>query len=519
MTNWNSEEILQELRIRDYLEIARRRMWLIVFITSATFIVATVMAKRLPNVYRSETVILVDPQQIPSNYVAPTVSTSVMDRLSTIRQEVLSPTRLQALAGKLDLYPELRAQGKEDRVIGRMQKSISIEVVDAGGQRLSAFRIAYTSKNPSEAAAVANQLAAAVIDDNLKAREEQFSGTEEFLEGELNDTKKQLEQKEAEMGRLKSTYIMDLPESKEYHLQALSNLRIQLQQSQDTVNRDQQQKVYLQSLLLNTTPTVDLDGEGQGGESASTQGQTQKLETQLAALRSRYGPSYPEVRKLQDQIAQLKAKAATEEQNAPVVEKLVIHTPRNPVLEAQIAKLDQEIDDQTKLQPQLQQQIDFHSSKLEQEPIFEQQIAGSMRDYDTLRQHYNQLLDKKLSAEMATELESRQKGERFLILDQAQIPSHPSGPNRMLFSLAGLFGGLLGGIGLAIFAELSDDSVRNERQAMDIFGKSVLADIPYIMTTQQQHRHRVRIAGAFAATVVGSIAVGVVFGYLGQMFL
>jgi succinoglycan biosynthesis transport protein ExoP len=519
VTNQNSEDILKELRLRDYLRIARRRIWWIVLITSATFIIATVAARRLPNVYRSETVILVDPQQVPSTYVASTVSTSIMDRLSTIRQEVLSPTRLQQLAKKLDLYPELRAQGKGDSIIGKMQKSTSIEVIDAGGQRRSAFRIAYTSRNPSEAAVVANQLAAAFIEDNLKTREEQFAGTQEFLESELNDTKKQLEQKEAEMGRLKSEHVMDLPESKDYHLQSLSSLRIQLQESQDRVNRDQQQKVYLQSLLLNSTPTVDLDAEGNGTQSGRAQGQTQKLETQLSAMRSRYGPNYPEVRKLQDQISALKAKEATEEQGAPIVEKPVLRAPRNPVLEAQITKIDQEIDEQTKLQPQLQQQIDFHASKLEQEPVFEQQVAGSMRDYDTLRQHYNQLLDKKLSAEMATQLESRQKGERFEILDRAQVPSHPSGPNRLLFSLAGLFGGLLGGIGLAIFAELSDNSVRNERDAADIFGMNVLAGIPYVVTQHQLRRNRFRLAGAFVAIVFGSVAMGVVFGYLGQKFL
>ena len=145
------------------------------------------------------------------------------------------------------------------------------------------------------------------------------------------------------------------------------------------------------------------------------------------------------------------------------------------MIDAQLAKLNQEIDEQTKLQGPLQQQIDFHVAKLERVPIFEQQIAGLMRDYDSLRSHYQSLLDKKLSAQMASELETRQKGERFVILDSAPIPDRPFGPNRVLIGLAGLVLGLLGGAALAIAIEMMDIPLKPSQSQSTL--KFVLLDV------------------------------------------
>jgi succinoglycan biosynthesis transport protein ExoP len=507
--------LLAELRLRDYLDIGRRRKGCIILTVTAFLVTTAVAVVRLPNVYRSETTILVDPQQVPSNFVASTVTTSVMDRLSAIRQEIMSPTRLMVLINRLGIYDQLRNQGKEGEIVAKMQRSITIEVVDSGGQKMSAFRIGYAARTPIEAATVATELAATVIKENLTAREQQFSGTADFLDSELQETKKQLETKETELGRIKSVYIMDLPESKQFHLETLSSLRNQLRASQDKVNAAQQQKIYLQSMLVNSNPVVDLDAED-GGTNSPEQTEIGKLETTLSLLLSRYGANHPDVRKVQAQLNELTARAAAEQKDTPPhvdTPKTPRRAARNPVVEAEISKLNEEIQEQTKLQPSLEEQINFHSSKLEQEPIFEQRIAGLMRDYDTLRSHYNSLLDRKLSAEMATQLDERQRGERFVILDPAQVPSQPSAPNRPLTILAGLVVGLVCGTGLAMVVEQADPSVRNEREVTQILQKGVLAGIPFVATTRQTRRHRLLIAGALASTVIGSTGLGFVISH------
>jgi len=515
-TKTTASEPEYRLQIREYLQIAlRHKMW-IVCISLGIAVCVGIVALHLPNVFRAETTILVDPQKVPDSYVPTTVSGSVADRLSTIRQEVMSPTQLAQLAHDLGLYPTLRGKLSEQDLIARMQKSTTIEVVDSGGQRLSAFRIAFVGTDPNQVASVTNRLASIFIERNLKARQSQFDETARFLDDELQETKRQLEEKEHQLSEIKSRYIMDLPESKQYHIEAMNSLRDQLRTSQEQVNRARQGIVYLQSMAGLDAPTVDLDRESNGATSPY-QSQLQTLEAQLKELQLRYGPNFPDVRKLRDQINELKAKAAAEKPTIvspePSVNKSQ-HPVRNPVIEAELSKLDQEISDQLKSQADIQNQIQYHVSKLQQVPVFEQQIAGLGRDYDALRNHYNQLQEKKISAEMASELETHEAGERFVVLDQAVPPGRPFGPNRPLILVGGVIFGLVCGVGAAVLLEMTDETVRHEREAAVIIGKPVLAGIPAIITDQERLRGRLRAASWVAATTASSAAIGIVISRL-----
>ncbi len=498
------------VQFREYLDLVRRRKMWIILCALGIFICVSVVALRLPSIYRAETVILVDPQKVPDSVVPTSVTGSVADRLSTIRQEVMSPTQLGVLVKELNLYPKLRDKVSDQELVARMQKATTIEVVDSGGQRLSAFRIAFTDADPKQVAPVANRLASLFIERNLKARQQRFNGTSQFLETELESTKRQLEEKERLVNEVRSRYIMDLPESKQYHLEAMNNLRDQLRTSQDQVNRDRQSMVYLQSMAGLTAPTIDLDQQGTAAKSPY-QAQLQKLDMQLKEMEVRYGPNYPDVRKLRKEISQLKAKADSEK---PVEEASASQAStdtrqvHNPVVEAEVNKLKQDIDDQTKAQAELQTQIQYHVSKLQQVPVFEEQIAGLMRDYDALRNHYNDLQGKRLSAQMAGELETHQAGERFEVLDAAIPPEGPAGPKRGIMIVGGLFLGLMCGIGVAFLVEISDESVRHEREAAQIFGKPVLAGIPKITSDQERTWALWRMASLTAGTAVAAVAFG-----------
>jgi polysaccharide biosynthesis transport protein len=499
-------------QIREYLDLARRRKLWIILLTLGISICITVVALRLPSIYRAETVIQVDPQKVPDSVVPTSVSGTVADRLSTIRQQVMSPTQLGLLIKEMNLYPGLRDKVSEQELVSRMQRSTFIDVADSGGQRLSTFHIAFSDTDRDQVARVANRLASLFIERNLEARQRHFTGTSQFLETELQETKHQLEEKERLLQDVKSRYIMDLPESKQYHLEAMNTLRDQLRTSQDQVNRDRQSKVYIQSMAGMSTQTIDLDQQANVSKSPY-QAQLQKLENQLKDMQVRYGPNYPDVRKLQNDINQLKAKSESEKTATDTLDPQVstpTHQTHNPVVEAEVNKLDQDIEDQTKVQAELEKQIQYHVGKLQQVPVFEQQIAGLMRDYDTIRNHYNQLQAKKLDAAMAGEMETHEAGERFEVLDPAVSPDGPAGPRRGIMIIGGLFFGLMCGIGVAFLVEVSDESVRHEREAAQIFGKPVLAGIPKITSDKEHARALWRVASLTAGTAVAAVAFGLV---------
>jgi polysaccharide chain length determinant protein (PEP-CTERM system associated) len=492
--------------------------------------------RQLPNVYTSETLILVDPQKVPENYVKPTVTGDVRNRLGTLSQQILSATRLQKIIESVNLYPEERKTLPREELISRVRRDISVSIVSdfGGSQDLQAFRIGFSSTSPNVAAQVANELASLFIEENLKAREQQATGTTEFLQNQLLESRKTLEGQEARLKEFKLKHIGELPEHQAADLQILGQLQSQLQLTSESLHRAEQQKNYVQSLMVSqsSAPVVDLD-ETQPrpavrSESARppAKSQAQILEARLETLLTRYNENHPEVKRLKAQIAAEKKKADT--QTAVVTESKPEAAPAevamakpegapaapkrfaNPVLTAQVRSLEEEITKYKAEQQRLIKMSQQYQEKLEAIPIREQEMTDLVRDYEISKAHYQQLLEKQLSAETATQLEIRQKGERFSVLDPAQVPQRPSRPNRLLLNGAGALVGFVLGLALALVTEFLGTTITSTDQIAATTGVTVLASIPMISTYADivARRRRMLMAVASAAALaLGCIAV------------
>jgi len=522
----STKELPASTDLKAYIEIARRRAFLIFLSMVGVTGAAIVCAWRMPDMYKAQTVVLVDPQQVPDKYVPTTVTANIADRLTTLEQQVLSPTRLKKLVEAQHLYPDAAGRS-EEAIVKSVQKSITVDVANPGGPKMGAFTIAFSSRRRELVAPMANEIAQMFIQENQNARVQQTEGTRDFIEAQLNDTKRQLDQKEAQLRAIKTKNFLDLPESKPYHLEALATLRGQIQAIDDKVTEDQREKAILESILASgnaAAPTVDVEGGAGGAGLSPYQAQVQRLETKLAELRARYGPNHPDVRKAQNELDRAKAQAAAEAQNPgstdqkPALQSAPTKR-HNPVVEAQIEKLNDEIADQQKQLGPLQEKVALHTTKLEQIPIFEEQMTGLERDYEILKTQYTHMLDNKLAADMSTALEVHEKGERFVVLDAAVTPGNPSSPNRLLIGIAGVIGGLMAGLALAAVLEMSDESVRTEAEAAKIIGKPVLSGIPEIISPEERRAKRWRGVGLFVTTAVGSVATGFVLSVLSSRLL
>src|SRR5579864_4698921 len=261
---------------------------------------------------------------------------------------------------------------------------------------------------------------------------------------------------------------------------------MELRSEMDAVSRAQQQKVYLQSLLAQTPLVVDLDSQAtaQDDSASAEQVQLARLQNELDLLRTRYGPDYPDVLKIEDHIKALKAqmKPAAKPDASPAA------TPppaghHNPVLEGQIAALDQEMQQHAAREKELQSQIAFHQAKLEATPEAKQLLAAAQRDYDQAEQNYKDIQVRKFSADVSSDVEIRQKGERFMIVQPAQPPARPYQPDRELIDGAALPAGLGLAICLAIVLEVMDGTVKTRREITEKIAAPVLAEIPWLQTS------------------------------------
>src|SRR5580692_3320174 len=244
-----------------YLRLLVHRKWLVLGVALAVSAGTAIVSHYLPNVYESETVILVDPQKVPDAYVKSTVTGDVRNRLGTLSQQILSATRLQKIIETLNLYPDDRKKLAREDVITRMRSDISVQVVSDFGasQDLQAFRIRYSGKDPRLVAQVTNEIASLFIEENLKAREQQATGTTEFLGNQLQETRKNLEEQEAKLKDYRMKHLGEMPEQQSADLQILGQMQSQLQLEGDALSRAEQQKIVLQSMISQSAPVVDLD--------------------------------------------------------------------------------------------------------------------------------------------------------------------------------------------------------------------------------------------------------------------
>jgi polysaccharide biosynthesis transport protein len=528
-----------------YLRLVAHRKWLVLGVALAVSAGTFVYSHYMPNVYTSETVILVDPQKVPDAYVKSTVTGDVRNRLSTLSQQILSATRLQRIIETLNLYPEDRKKLAREDVISHMRSDISVQVVSEFGasQDFQAFRIAYFGKDARLVAQVTNDLASLFIEENMKAREQQATGTTEFLGNQLQETRKDLEQQEAKLKEYKLKHVGEMPEQQSADLQILGQLQSQLQLQGDALARAEQSKLVLQTMLSQSAPVIDLDdgqpkmpkaADGKGGEpSKQARASTLSIDkARLAALLAHYTPDHPDVRKLKKQIEQEEAResalAAAAEPAAAAVDTTPPPPPLtraaapqpvnhvNPVIQSQLSTLDAEIAKHKEESQRLSQSVLAYQAKLSAIPVREQEITQLVRDYEISKSHYSQLLGQQLSAETATQLEIRQKGEKFAVLDPGQIAERPTRPNRALINSAGSAAGLILGILLAVGTELLGVSITSPEDISAAVSVPVLEVIPLILTRVDRRRMK-RMLVTSATAVVAVLAVCAILFYRSQI--
>lgn len=516
-------------------------IWLVA--SAGTAVVVCVLPAR----YKAETVILVESQRIPEAFVASTVSTDLRDRLSSLSQQILSYSRLLSIVKKFDLYRDERANSVEEQIIEMMRKDIDIRLEKGWSEhRPGAFRISYEGPNPSVVAQVTNQLGNLFIDENLRAREVQATGTSEFLENQLVEAKKRLEEQEEKLSSYKLRYNGELPEQESTLNTALTRLQIQLQGVQDSLNRTQQQKIMQEneieaartSLQTMTKIIEELNAPDHSrSDPATPLKESELLEKELTHLVARYTDQHPEVKRIREALqkarerendeARLSALKAPGSDGDPALPRSEIGNKRRAAFEQNLVRerervenlkaqgviVEKRLASLNEERQHVLRESALVQARLSQLPIREQQLAGITRDYEISKANYRSLLDKRLAAEMAADMERRQKSERFTMLDPARVPEKPVKPNRSLFYVLGSSLGLLLGLATAFAWEWRKNCLLGEWEFPK--GTVLLGRIPEIAGGGRQIS-KVRdfvmtVSGLFLVAVI--VSAGIYFGW------
>ncbi|BBO82749.1 chain-length determining protein [Desulfosarcina ovata subsp. sediminis] len=555
-----------ELTKQDIKGIIRRRRKTFLITFFCIFLICLGVALYLPPIYRSESTIIIENQDIPEDFVKSTITTYINERLYMLQQKLLSREELIKIIRQHNLYEDIDSTtGK----VEQMREDINVQTVDTAvvdersGRAKTvtvAFKLSYEGKKPHTVVQVANLLANYFVDQDTAEREVLSSKTTDFLEKELENFRKNVAEYEKEISMFKAAHINELPGSIDLKFQNMRFLSQELERIDTRIRTLREKNIYLETQITNVEPLTPVVSED-GKLTQNPADRLKYLRLQLVRLQARLSPKHPDIIAIKREIAELEGqvdgtitnaekmkllqemenglikKRNTLGQNHPDVirakkeldalssdfensnkrNRINIRSedvqPDNPGylnLKAQILAANAELQSLLEEKRNKTEELKAAREKLEIIPLVEQEYNGLTLNYESAKGKYNEILDKLFAAKLAQTMDTSKRGERFEIVTPAYLPEKPSEPNRIAIILFGFVLGVFVSLGLSALGEGRDQSIKSSSEIETIGGIPVIATLSIYETNLQKRQKRFKIiAGAslILLLVVGSSAL------------
>ena len=510
----------KQYRPEDYVEILWRRKWIWILPFVVIAIGTAIGTRLLPDRYRSEARIQIVPQQVPETFVQSTVTTALDARLQAMSQVIQSRTRLEAIIQELNLYERERQEMIMEDVVELMRRDIGIQIPRTRSRREDpgSFTVSFTSDNPRAALQVTERLAAQFITESLQDRTVQADQTSQFLETQLEEARRKLADHEQRFAQYRQQHAGELPTQVQTTLGLVQATQSQLQTVADAMNRDRDRQLVLEKtisdLMAIASSRPQVQTAARGGAPAGTTAAERLADARAAlrALQQRLKPEHPDMIRAERMVRDLEEKAAAEELNTPVGTGVVAATSalspgdltRLSAMQAERESLERRIALNQAEEERLQRALSGLRAKVEVAPSREAEATELMRDYESLDAQYRSLLDRAQQSRIAADLERRQIGEQFRLLDPARLPIRPFSPDRFRLNVMGALGGLALGLALLALIEYRDTTFRTEDDFATSLTLPVLAVIPAMIARADRQRAKKRRLMAVSASVVAA---------------
>ncbi len=526
------QQLQTSLKPDQIIDIILRQRWFIIIPLCLSLTAGLYLTFTLPRTYSASTTILVQSQKVPGNYVQSIVSMDLSERISTISQQIMSQTNLEKIIDQFGLYEDKDSQNMylEDK-IKNLRKRIDVKLNQSRGGA-DAFTIAFTGDEPDLVMRIANTLSSFFMDENLKMREAQAVGTSEFLDAELEKTRKSLEDREKALSDYRSKFMGGLPDELESNLRTLDRLQQQLTDKQSMlkearltisnleVQMNQSRKMAAQNLEEQSRSSDVIDPTI---PETADEKKLKEAEKQLDDLLLKYTESHPDVLKMKAYVKKIRTSVGNQSsspssRNDQMVGKISHRYNKGTQnvdfgfmqQEMQLNQLRNEIEKIESDIVKINENMVTYQKRVEETPKREQELLSLKRDYSNIQDVYSSLLNRKLEAELSVNMEKKQKGEQFRILDHARLPEKPISPDVRKLLIFSLAAGLGCGGGIIFLLELLDGSVRRNDDIEKKIGLPILAAIPPLKKPGDRVRNRLNLI-IFALFVLYALGLSAVF--------
>ncbi|MGH8584748.1 MAG: hypothetical protein ACREWE_00675 [Gammaproteobacteria bacterium] len=433
---------------------------------------------------------------------------------------------------------------------------VGAEVVDprTGKPRVAtiAFNVSYESERPRVAKKIANALADLFLSENAASRTAMAAATAGFITEQAEKWRQEIADMEARIATFKGDNAGSLPDLSDLNLRLMEGTERDLRENQERIRSLQQQRIYLEAERAQVKPyATSLGSDGKpilspaerldilrnehssklavyssehpdvvklrkeiaslASQSETATGDRVAIETELAsaradldAARQRYSAEHPDVRKLTRKVDGLESSLKGMATAMPGPQQ-PMRRPDNPAyigLQARLEAATTDLRTLVAMEAQLRAKLSEYETRLTASPQVERQYQALQREHEAAVNEYNKIKGKQREAELAEQLEIRNKGERYSLVSAASLPDAPYKPQRILIALFGIIVAFTGGIGTAVLAEALDRTVRGAKILVATINAPLLGVIPYIENSSDRSaRRRRRIVTAVAVAL------------------
>jgi uncharacterized protein involved in exopolysaccharide biosynthesis len=528
------------LSLTDYLAAINRRRVLAMGIAVPVLLIGAVLALALPDIYRSYATF---------RLVADRVAEQTRDEaeyadqyIFSLADKVLRSESLGETVVASEAYPEAGTSPRA--ALAYLYDDVTVSMVTqtvlapgTGRERTvnTGFQVAFQHRDPEQAERLASALAQSFIEvgrsDDLTAA----SNKAKFFSGEADRLSQQIADFERRLADFKAANFDRLPES----AQANVGIRARVEQELDGVEREirtlQQNRVFVAQQLrqaqtgpaagnlrqledeyarksgtyADTHPDMvaqrrQIESVRRGGVAAtgnSLQAQLDAERAILAEARQRYSEDHPDIRRMQRNIETLEARiAAGEGGGAGAVSETVLSVQ----LQTQLNAIDTQIGGLQARAGGLRSRLEMLESQLGSTPEVEREYQEITRGLGGAREQYNQMMNRRLDAEVQVEAINSGAADRFTLFAAPTVPSAPSGPPRAGILVISVLLSLILAFSAVVAAEALDATVRGARDVRAILGSSPLAVIPEIHNSLFQRQQRRRLTAFVGSVIVGA---------------
>ncbi len=519
-------------KIDYYVKLVLKKRWLIIIPFCLSMAAGLYLSIKLPKIYKADTLIIVEPKSVPDKFVPSLQTQDTQEQISTIEQQIKSRSNIEKLIEEFKLFsgPEYKQHMFIEDKIAIVIKRIMLKVNRSRGG-IESFRIEYSDKEPEKVMKVANWLATTFIDESVKLRELQIFETNKFLTEELANLRDRLQDIEFSIKEYRQEHFGELPEELASNLAALERLQAKMIEKQQTLRDAKNRMVLVENQIalskFNAGTSLIMPAEESsqdfGKEPVS---EIYKMKETLKQMKMKYTDRHPDVIRLTAMIARIEEENTS--QLSDTKEDILFHSdnaeesasdpsdakqdtlspsqnvenlltdgdtsassPFDYELMAQRDGIKNEVHSYLEELKRIEEDIKKYEKRIETTPKVDQELIDLNRNYTNIQRTYNNLLDKKLESDIAVNMEKKQKGEKFRVVDRAKLPQKPVSPDlKILFAICLAAGLGLGGA-IIFLSDFTDNTLKIPEDTFPKLHIPVLATIPEIQEKKHLIFHRI----------------------------